>query len=157
MTMLNQAQSQEDLDYLKANFYDDFTDDQKKMFDYYYASYSKGFEDPTWIEKNTTNSQGFTSYQAMLDAGIKTENIKYDISDVANEALLLFDRYTTGRQNGDAVRLQHHGGGSQNGIYLIYYNGKWYKTDKAHYDNATNSAFLENSVYQSGKGSFTER
>lgn len=43
MTMMQQAQSQADLDYIKENFYEDMTDDQKKMFDYYYASYSNSF------------------------------------------------------------------------------------------------------------------
>ena len=43
MTMLSQATSQEDLDYVKANFYDQMSDKQKKMFDYYYQSYSGSF------------------------------------------------------------------------------------------------------------------
>jgi len=160
MTMLSQATSKEDLDYVKNNFYADMTDEQKKMFDYYYASYSSGLsnrDDPAWLEANTVNSQGYASYSEMEKGDLRTENIKYGIDDVKNEALLLFDTYTTGRQNGDVVRLQHHGGGSKNGIYLIYYNGKWYKTDEAHYNNAANSAFLEDSKYQSGKGSFTKR
>lgn len=41
MEMLSQAQTTEELEQIKNDFYDGFTDDQKKYFDYYYASYGK--------------------------------------------------------------------------------------------------------------------
>lgn len=160
MTMLQQATSLQDLDYVKSNFYDSMTDKQKKMFDYYYASYSKSLNnevDPDWLKSNTVNEVGYSSYADMVAGDLKTENIKYGIDDVKNEATLLFDSYTQGRENGDVVRLQHHGGGSTNGIYLIYYQGKWYKTDEAHYNSATNKAFFEDSQFKSGTGTFTKR
>ena len=43
MTMLQQARNQADIEYIKENFYESMTDDQKKMFDYYAASYSDSF------------------------------------------------------------------------------------------------------------------
>ncbi len=160
MTMLQQATSKEDLDYVKTSFYNDMTDDQKKMFDYYYASYSNDLgtrDDPEWLKANTVNSQGYGSYDEMLKGGLRTDNIDYGVEDVEKEALLLFDRYNVGRQDGDVVRLEHQGGGSTNGVYLIYYNGKWYKTDKSHYDGAQNKAFFKGAKFQSGTGTFTEK
>ena len=105
--------------------------------------------DEEWLKSNATDSRGMTSYEDFVSSGMRTEDTGYKASDdVSNEIKLLFDNYTAGRENGDVVRLQHHGNGSTNGIYLIYYNGAWYKTDKAHWDSATNRGMLENSRFQ---------
>lgn len=113
--------------------------------------------DADWISKNATNSRGFKSYDEMVAADVRTENVRYGIDDVAYEARLLFDRYTSGRQDGDCVRLEHHGGGSTNGVYMIYYKGSWYVTDKSHYDSAANKAFFKGGAFNSGSGTFTAR
>lgn len=75
MTMLQQAQNIEDLDYIKNNFYEDMNDEQKKMFDYYYNSYKGSF---------TTNDPSGQSYDEFIkglsekafneDGSIKSEN-----------------------------------------------------------------------------------
>ena len=150
-----------DLETVLSHYGEGLSDTQKQtLTDLWNASQGTAVTtDSEWIKSNTTNSQGFKSYDEMVAANLRTENVKYGIDDVGDEARLLFDRYTTGRQDGDCVRLQHHGGGSTNGIYLIYYKGSWYATDKAHYDAAANSAFIEGSTFHSdrSKGTFTER
>lgn len=113
--------------------------------------------DSDWIKSNAVNQQGFKSYDEMVAADVRTENVRYGIDDVADEARLLFSRYTTGRQDGDCVRLEHDGGGSTNGVYMIYYKGSWYVTDKSHYDSAANKAKFKGSEYREGTGTFSKR
>jgi len=76
MTMMQQAQSQEDLDYIKENFYEDMTDDQKKMFDYYYASYSNSFgsEFNTYGDQaNAVFNEAFNVDENGNPTGVKNE------------------------------------------------------------------------------------
>lgn len=76
MTMMQQAQSQADLDYIKENFYEDMTDEQKKMFDYYYASYSNSFgsEFSTYGDAaNQVFSEAFNVDENGNPTGVKNE------------------------------------------------------------------------------------
>lgn len=75
MTMLSQATSQEDLDYVKNNFYDQMSDKQKKMFDYYYASYKNSFEEanPT-VQTYDEMLKGLEEKAFNEDGTIKNEN-----------------------------------------------------------------------------------
>lgn len=101
--------------------------------------------DSRWLSGKTTDGQGYGTYEEMLANDVRTENTDYGISDVADEAKLLFNEYSDSekRENGDCVRLEHEGGGSTNGVYMIYYNGKWYKTTKAQYEKATNKGWFK--------------
>ncbi len=79
MTMMQQATSQEDLDYLKSEFYDGMNDQQKKMFDYYYSSYSNSFggindEFATYADQaNAIKDKAFTMDEEGNITGIKNE------------------------------------------------------------------------------------
>ena len=148
-----------DLETVLSHYGEGLSDTQKQtLTDLWNASQgTANTTDSEWIKSNTTNSQGFKSYHEMVDADVRTENVRYGIDDVADEARLLFDRYTTGRKDGDCVRLEHYGGGSTNGVYMIYYKGSWYVTDKSHYDSAANKAFFKGGSFNSGSGTFTAR
>lgn len=75
MTMLSQATSQEDLDYVKNNFYEGMTDKQKKMFDYYYASYKNSMAETNPTVQNYDDYVNELSSKAFNEDGtIKSEN-----------------------------------------------------------------------------------
>ncbi len=79
MTMMSQATSQEDLDYLKNEFRDGMTPEQQKMFDYYYSSYSNSFggindEFATYADQaNALKDKAFNLDEEGNITGIKNE------------------------------------------------------------------------------------
>ena len=111
--------------------------------------------DSSWLGAHTVDGAGYRSYEEMLANDVKTENLDYNVSDVSKEAKLLFDEYTDGRENGDCVRLEHKGGGSTNGMYLVFYNGRWYKTTKSEYNKATNKGWFKGGELEADKSSGT--
>jgi len=102
MTMMQQAQSQADLDYIKENFYEDMTDEQKKMFDYYYASYSNSF------------GSEFSSYG---DAADQVFNEAFNVDEngnptgVKNE--IAYARYTYNKMQESGYYVQGLSGGGK--------------------------------------------
>ena len=132
---------------------DKLSNEQKAVLQETYKN--AGGIDNEWLTSHNVTSEGFTTYEDMVNSELRTENIDYTIKDVANEAKILIDQYTTGRQNGDCVRLEHEGGGSTNGLYMIYYNGKWYKTNKSQYDAATNKGWFKGGKLKDDKSTGT--
>ena len=103
MTMMQQAQSQEDLDYIKENFYEDMTEDQKKMFDYYYASYSNSFG-------SEFNTYGDAAQQVFNEAFNIDEN--GNATSVKNE--IAAARYTYNMMQEKGYYVQGLGKGGKN-------------------------------------------
>lgn len=100
-----------------------------------------GFEND-WLKANTTDGQGFTNYDEMKESGVRLANSEYTISDVSDEVKELTKYYTSDRAEGDCVKLEH-GSDSNKYIYMIYHNGKWYKTDASHYNSAANKGYFK--------------
>lgn len=131
MTMMQEATSVEDLDYLKSEYYDSFTDDQKKMFDYYYSSYS-GYlanADSQWADKinETVGLSNGIGYRDILNnKDVKDELNQIEIERGTGSSQKYKDElqnfYTTAK-NGDLVQVGQK--------YLMYYNGKLFYIDNA--------------------------
>ena len=132
MTMLQQASSQEDLDYVKNNLYADMSDEQKKMFDYYYASYGRDLEsndvqaNAQWAERVIQTAEikekDGMSYNKAVNSDDLIKRIGFNPS--GGEDLRNF--YMTAN-DGDLVQVNS---GSET-KYLMYYNGKLYYVDDA--------------------------
>ena len=139
MTMLSQATSKEDLDYLKNNFYANMTDDQKRMFDYYYASYNRDLgaqstaEVAQWAERVFQTSElkeddgitfnNFTKKADLYSSMFKDKADVTGIEDVKNF-------YMTAN-NGELVEVNATNGDKSGSEYFMFYNGKLFKIDSS--------------------------
>ena len=103
MTMLQQARNQADIDYIKENFYEGMTDDQKKMFDYYAASYSDSFN-------NEYKTYGDQANDVFADAFNVDEN--GNATSVKNE--IAAARYTYNMMQEKGYYVQGLGKGGNN-------------------------------------------
>lgn len=103
MTMLQQARNQADIDYIKENFYEGMTDDQKKMFDYYAASYSDSFN-------NEYKTYGDQANDIFADAFNVDEN--GNATSVKNE--IAAARYTYNMMQEKGYYVQGLGKGGNN-------------------------------------------
>lgn len=125
MTMLQQATSQTDLDYVKNNFYQDMTPDQQKMFDYYYASYGNSF-----------NGGSYTSLDSLNNATYQNEkgNVETLGENFAEEAKVLWHNGSVGNyQNGDVVKVTN---GQGETVYMKWAGNGFATTTQTEYDNA---------------------
>ncbi len=128
MTMLQQAQSQDDLDYLKSEFYDGMNDKQKKMFDYYYSSYSQAIS-PTTI--NSYDALRNTTY-------VKSDGNVSLLSEHFNEETkVLWHHGSTGDyQNGDVIKVTN---GEGDTIYMKWVGNGFATTNESEYNNASSN------------------
>lgn len=136
MTMLNQASSQEDLDYVKNNFYADMTPEQQKYFDYYYNSFSKGF---VGSDVNTAGEYSYADNKAYAydenGGSIQTSGKFNKENETLNSAI------ATGKiEKGTYIQLHNL---SNQDCYLYYgTDGKLYYVSKDTYNGATNKVHI---------------
>lgn len=132
MSMMQQASSLEDLDFVRDNFYEGFTDEQKKYFDFYYNTYSNDL-----TNKNTapvTGAYDYSSKKAYAydkDGGsVSTEGKFNDENSTMNSAI------ATGKIQKDTYIQLHNNNGQD--LYLYFGNdGKLYYVSKESYGAAT--------------------
>jgi len=133
MTMLSQATSQEDLDYVKNNFYADMDDNQKKMFDYYYASYTRNFDtgNSEWADRifSTTelkeeDGTSYVNFNKFLDLLGNAKGL-----EVSTEGTEDVKNFYMNANNGDLAKITLTNGEQTEVGYAFYYNGKLYKVD----------------------------
>lgn len=136
MTMMQQATSQEDLDYLKSEFYPSMTDDQKKMFDYYYSSFSNSFVEPGNVVGSEYNYNDNKAYAYDKDGGSVSTKGKFNKeNETMNSAI------ATGKIEKDTY-IQLHNLSNQD-LYLYYgRDGKLYYVSKDTYNNAQNKVHI---------------
>ena len=135
MTMLQQATSKEDLDYLKSEFYPNMTDQQKKIFDYYYSTYARDLQsqdvqaNAQWAERvfQTTElkEKDGVSYKGAIQADVLLSSMK-DSSIEGTDQLKNF--YMTAN-NGDIVAIDYTAKNGSGTKYMMFYNGKLYYVD----------------------------
>lgn len=130
MEMLQQARSKEDLDMIKSDFYDGFTDDQKKYFDYYYASYSADLAD-TGVKLGSQyvyNPDADIPCYDRKTGGTTTEKGEFDIENQNLNSAIAQGELA----RGSYIELANLKGQA---IYLYYgNNGQLYYVNKATYD-----------------------
>lgn len=126
MTMLQQASNQQDLDYIKNNFYDGMSDEQKRMFDYYYASFGRDLVRPQYTSLEALNNATYENEKGNVEA----------LGDHFNEEVkVLWHHGSAGDyQNGDVVKITN---GRNETIYMKWANNGFVTTNKADYDNAS--------------------
>ena len=135
MTMLQQATSKEDLDYLKSEFYPNMTDQQKKIFDYYYSTYARDLQsqdvqaNAQWAERvfQTTElkEKDGISYKDATTADIILTQLNNGTTEGAAQ---LKDFYMTAN-NGDIVAIDYTAKNGSGTKYAMFYNGKLYYVD----------------------------
>lgn len=136
MTMLSQATSQEDLDYIKNNFYAGMTDEQKKMFDYYYASYGRDVQnqnvqdDANWAQRvfstaeiEEKNGISFKDFQKNSEL-FKRFGDKFDVEGIDD----VKNFYMTAN-NGELVEVTASQGEQSERRFFMFYNGKLFELD----------------------------
>ncbi len=128
MTMLNQASSQEDLDYIKNNFYSGMSDEQKKMFDYYYSSYS-----------SSMNSGDYNSLEMLNSATY--ENASGNVSTLGEhfgeETKVLWHHGSNNDyEKGDVIKVTN---GEGDTIYMKWAGNGFITTNEAEYNNAASN------------------
>ena len=149
MTMLQQARSQEDIDYVKNNFYDSMTDEQKKMFDYYAASYSSDFVDDS---ANTAGEYSYGDKKAYAyDANggsIQTKGKFNNENETLNSAI------ATGKiEKGTYIQLHNNRNES---VYLYYdTNGKLYYVSKDTYTTAEKKVHIHGKENEIKEGAYS--
>lgn len=152
MEMLQQATSQEDLDYVKNNFYDSFSDDQKKYFDYYYASFG------SQMPGNTVDLGSEYTYDKGTDVYAYDRKTGGSVSvsgkfNVENETLN--SAIAKGELKRDSyIQLANTAGQD---IYIYFdKSGKLYYISKATYDSQNENKFhiygKDNKIYTGAYG-----
>lgn len=132
--MLQSAQTAEDIAKIKSQYYNDFTPEQKRTFDYYaeIAQRDIDAQDPLKQLKDKYNGQ--TAYATKNDfAGIKTTNgtdVLADKGGVKNELnyITTDKKFKESISNGMCVCLVN-GKNEGSRLYLQFFNGYWYVTD----------------------------
>ncbi len=131
MTMLQQAQSKEDIQYIRDNFYAGFTDDQKKYFDYYAASYSSGLNDASVSTGGEFSYENGNMYAYDENGGSVSTSGKFNRENETLSAAIATGKIAKG------TYVQLHNKSNQD-AYLYYGNdGKVYYVSRETYAAAS--------------------
>lgn len=126
MTMMQQAQSQADLDYIKENYYEGMDDKQKKIFDYYYASYSGSFGATQY---NTLDALSKATYENN-DGNISTLGENFNL-----ESQVLWHHSSKGDfKSGDVISLANDRGEK---VYMKWIGNGFVTVDESDYKKAS--------------------
>lgn len=149
MTMMQQASSQEDLDYLKDNFYEGMTDEQKKMFDYYYASYSNSFADESANTASEYSYDDNKAYAYDANGGSITTSGKFNKENETLKSAIATGKIAKG------TYIQMHNLSNQD-MYLYYGNdGKLYYVSKDVYNNSEKKVHIYGKESGVNDGAYT--
>lgn len=144
----------EDLErYKTLSGYDKMTDAQKQQYDYYYNKVAENLQNEVsadLLKETTFNSKGYSSYEEALNSGemmtgkewgASSDGRSEDITAVKDELKVLYGTLTNNNtQNGTVAALAN--GNSGNIIYMIYYNGSWYKTNRTQFLSSNNKEMI---------------
>ena len=147
MEMMQQAQSKSDLDYIKNNFYEGFSEDQKKYFNYYYASYNAQMPDQSvnlGSAYKYSKDENVYAYDRQTDGSVTVKDKFNAENDTLNSALAKGEI-----AKGSYIELANKSGQA---IYIYYdKNGQLYYINKRDYDNQTENKFYiygtDNKIY----------
>ena len=134
MTMLQQATSQEDLDYLKSEFYPNMTEQQKKIFDYYYSTYARDLEsqdvqaNAKWAERVFQTTELKEKDGVSYKEAVKTDVILSQLQGETEGSDQLKNFYMTAN-NGDIIAIDYTAKNGSGTKYAMFYNGKLYYVD----------------------------
>lgn len=136
MTMLQQATSKEDLDYLRAEFYPSMTDQQKKIFDYYYGTYARDLDSQDVQENARWADRVFQTTELKEKDGVSYKDaVEYDMilsqvyKDSATEGSDQLKNFYMTANNGDIVAIDYTAKNGSGTRYAMFYNGKLYYVD----------------------------
>lgn len=150
--------SKEDLErYRDMSGYDKMTETQKQQFDYYYNKAMDNLSteiSPELLKQTTYNSKGYSTYDDIVKSsetmlgnnnGSSTDGRNDKIggnNGVRDELEVLFNQFSPNSlQNGTVAQLVN--GTSGNTIYLIFYNGAWYKTSSDQYNSSSHQIDIQ--------------
>ena len=136
MTMLQQATSQEDLDYLKSEFYPNMTEQQKKIFDYYYSTYARDLEsqdvqaNAKWAERVFQTTELKEKDGMSYNTAVKTDTLLKTLwADTTTEGSDQLKNFYMTANNGDIVAIDYTAKNGSGTKYAMFYNGKLYYVD----------------------------
>ena len=138
MTMLQQATSQEDLDYLKSEFYPNMTEQQKKIFDYYYSTYARDLEsqdvqaNAKWADRVFQTTELKEKDGMSYKDAITTDTLIKELfggKGSSTEGIDELKNFYMTANNGDIVQIDYNAKNGSGTKYAMFYNGKLYYVD----------------------------
>lgn len=108
-----------------GEYWDSLSDNAKRVITTKYQSLLGQAQASDWLANNTVDGQAYK------DSGVAIQEITDSNGNKGNTShelrYIFSDEYMKNRNNGDVVKLVN-GGNKNSYVYMVYYNGAWYKT-----------------------------